>query len=271
MATERAVPTPAPVRTRRRVASVGGQVLGIVGLVLCLALAIGVLLGRGWAVDQVRTVSGNVDDNLAKAVPVLVAAESKLSDVSAKVDAVTAAAKAVAATDAPSGPVVQALSDRLSKVSEAYLPLRTQYADARTRIVSALDRLVVLERFVPGLSVAQDASDAVAAIDARIKEVDAALTSVLGAPGAGGGLRAAAQTVVDKVATVTAALDAASTGVVAAQAKLDGVRTRLANTTDTAVTGINLGSVGLFVLLLWFALLHYVLFRYSRGLTATAA
>ena len=49
------------------------------------------------------------------------------------------------------------------------------------------------------------------------------------------------------------------------------LRAQLASTTDTIRLSINLGSLGLILVLLWVAVLHWVLFRTGRGMRREAA
>ena len=69
---------PHPVSRPRRTLGIAAQVAGIVGIVLCLLGAVGVLFGRGWAVDKVDQVAGNVDAQVARAEPLLDTAATKV-------------------------------------------------------------------------------------------------------------------------------------------------------------------------------------------------
>ena len=62
-------PTTSSVGTSRKAASVGGQVVAVVGIGVCIVLAIVVLLARGWAVDQVDSIATSIDDALAPGDP----------------------------------------------------------------------------------------------------------------------------------------------------------------------------------------------------------
>ena len=67
-------PAPAPAsRPSRRDHTLGtiGRVVGVVGIVVCLLLAAGVLVGRAWAVGTVDDVAAAVDAQIAKTDPLL--------------------------------------------------------------------------------------------------------------------------------------------------------------------------------------------------------
>src|SRR6187549_3229096 len=124
----------------RKAASVGGQTIAVVGIAVCVVLAALVILARGWAVDQVDAVGASIDAGLARGTTALQAADTRVTEVGTKVQEVADAATAVATSDAVAPQLAQALSGRLSGISERYLPLRAGYADARSDLVSALDR-----------------------------------------------------------------------------------------------------------------------------------
>ena len=240
-----------------------GQVVGIAGIVVCLALAVGVLLGRGWAVDQVTSVSATIDETLAEGVPLLDSASTKVSDVQEQVVALEAAAIAVTGNPNPAPALANALSERLSGVSERYLELRTTYASARENIVSAVQRLQMLDRLVPGIEIPQGPIDALTALDERVQELDASLSGIIGPNGVVDSIQGAAQRIAERIDQADELLAKAEAGLEEAQAKLTETRTRIASTTATITTGISIGSIGLVVVFLYLALLHWILFRYA--------
>lgn len=259
-------PAPAPsVGTPKKAASVGGQAVGIVGIVVCLALAVGVLVGRGWLVTQVDAVIASVDDQLAKGIPLLAQADTAVTQVSATVTDVGDAATAVTNATNPAPALVQGLSAKVSAVSERYLPLRAAYADARANVVSTLDRLQTLDRLVPGVSVPQGPVDAVASLDTAIRTVDSSVMLILGA---NTGAKAAVETaavVAETTPKVEAALADVQTRLGEAEARLGEVRTQLADTGATIDRLITVVSLVLILALLYVAFLHFVLFRSAGG------
>ena len=170
-------PTTSSVGTPRKAASVGGQVVAVVGIGVCIVLAIVVLLARGWAVDQVDSISTSIDDALARGIPALQAADERVTQMGSTVQEVADAATAVATSEAVVAPAVaQALSTRLSSLSERYTPIRAAYADAHSQLVSALDRVQTITRFLPGVTVPQAPIDALSRVDEAIRAVDERIT-----------------------------------------------------------------------------------------------
>ncbi len=248
-----------------------GQVVGIVGIVVSLLLAVGVIAGRGWAIDQVDAVATTIDDSLAKGEPLLATVTEKVSDVDARLSLVGDAAAALAASDNPAPALIGALSDRLSGVSERYLELRAGYASARERIVSAAERLEMLDRLVPGFEIPAGPTEALSSLDARIQELDATMMQILGEGGLVESAQVAAQNVVDRVTQADAMLEQATDLLAKAEERLGETRAKVASLADTVGMIINIGSLMLVLAFLWIALLHWVLFLHSSGRRAEQA
>jgi hypothetical protein len=258
-------PASQPPSTAHRVATIGGQVLGIVGIVVCIALAIGVLLGRGWAVDQVNTAAASVDAQLARVPPLLADADTAVTQVQAKVTVVTDAATAVANAPSVAPALSEAFSSAVAGVSERYLPLRASYAEMHANVTSALDRLALIDRLVPAIEVPTGPVDTLADLDARVRELDASIMSVLETTSRPTPVRDAAATVATRTSDIATRLDGLHGRISEVDTRLAETRAKVASTADTASTAITGVSLLLVLVLLWIAFLHLVLFRYARA------
>ena len=265
-----ASPAPAAPSRRNRRLGMAAQVAGVVGIVVCLLLAAGVLMGRGWATDTVSTVTTNIDSKLAQAVPLLDTASTKVSEVAGRVGAVADAATALAAAPAPGGELLQGLMGAVTNVSDRYLELRATYGSLKESVTGALEGLQTLSRLVPGFSVPQGPVDALAKLDAAVTEMDAKITGLTDAIPESGPIDMVATAIATKVGEVEAKLQTLVGTIDDAQARLAEVRTELASTTDTINAAISIGSLVLVLLLVWVAVLHWVLFRTGRRMRAEA-
>ena len=260
-------PKPAPsVGRPRKAASVGGQALAVAGIVVCVVLGALVILARGWAVDQVDAVGASIDAGLARGIPALQAAGSRVQEVGTRVQEVADAAAAVATSDAVAPEVAQAFSGRLSGISERYLPVRAGYADARSDLVSALDRVQTVQRFVPGLSVPQGPIDALSSLDQAVRAADERITGILAANQAGTAIRETAQRVADAAPGVQTALDDVSTRLANAENRLNEARADVTSTMDRITSLITIVTLAFLALLAYVAALHVVLLRAAGGM-----
>jgi hypothetical protein len=248
---------------RRRAAGLTGQTVGIIGIVVSLVLVIGVILGRGWLVGQVDEVAGAIDSTVARALTLVDATDAKVTEVGDQVTATLDAAEAVAADRAASSELLQGLLNRVNGVSERYLALRDAYAGLREGAVSALDRLQLLGRLVPGFSVPQGPVDALTALDQQIQAFDAAVMPLISA--GTGRADEAAQAIADRSRLADQAVGSIQAGLDTMRGRLDGMRTDVAAFADTLSNVITFGAIALVLALLYIAFLHLVLFRAGRG------
>jgi hypothetical protein len=257
---------PAATRRRDRVLGAAGQIVGVVGIVVCLLLAVGVIVGHAWADGTVDDVSAAIDGQIAKVDPLLTQASAKVGEISGRVGAVADIAAGIAADPNPGGAVADTLRAGLASVSDRYETLRSNYADVRESVVSLGDRLQTLGRIVPGLSIPQGPADALAALDARLQEFNAKVTGLITIdPGQGpankaaAAIAAAASDIDTKIADVQA-------GIAGVQQRVSALRTKVSDTGGTGKFVITLGAFGSILALLYLALLHWVLFRHSGEL-----
>jgi hypothetical protein len=240
-----------------------GQVLGIVGIVVCLVLVVGAVVGREWAVGTVDDVSAAVDAQIAKADPLLTQASAKVGEISGRVGAVADIAAGIAANPSPGGAVADTLRTGLATVSDRYQTLRTNYADMRESVVSMVDRLKTLDRLVPGFSIPQGPVDALSALDTRLREFDSKVTGLITIDPGQGPVNQAAAAIALKAGEIDTRITDLQSGIGEVQQRVSTLRTKLSDTAGTIKLGVTLGAVGTFFVLLYLALLHWVLFRHS--------
>jgi len=263
---------PAPLRKRRdRVLGTAGQVVGVVGIVVCLLLVVGMVVGRSWAVGTVDDVTAAVDAQIAKADPLLTQASAKVGEISGRVGAVADIAAGIAANPSPGGSVADTLRAGLASVSDRYQTLRANYADVRETVVSMVDRLQTLGRIVPGVSIPQGPIDALSALDARLQAFDAKVTGLITIDPGNGPVNQAAAAIASAVSDVNTKLTDLQGGIGDVQDRVSTLRTRLSDAASTIKLAITLGAFGSVLLFLYLAFLHWVLFRHSGEIRRKAS
>jgi hypothetical protein len=254
---------PAGTTRRDRVLGTTGQIVGVVGIVVCLVLGLGVIVGHAWADGTVDDVSAAVDAQIAKADPLLTQASAKVGEISGRVGAVADIAAGIAADPNPGGAVADTLRAGLASVSDRYQTLRSNYAGVRESVVSVSDRLQTLGRIVPGFSIPQGPADALAALDARLQAFDAKVTGLITIDPGQGPVNKAAATIAQAASDINTKIADVQAGIAGVQQRVSVLRTKLSDTAGTGKLAITLGSFGSILALLYLALLHWVLFRHS--------
>jgi ABC-type uncharacterized transport system permease subunit len=151
------------------------------------------------------------------------------------------------------------------------MELRATYGDFRQTVTGALDTLQTMSRLIPGFSIPQGPVDALAKLDAAVTALDTKIMGVADAIPATGPISAAATALGTTASDITTGLQSLTATIDDAQARLVDLQTQLATTADSINTAITVGSLVLVLVLLWVAVLHWVLFRTGRRLRAEAA
>ncbi|HEY4754297.1 MAG TPA: hypothetical protein VIH37_13500, partial [Candidatus Limnocylindrales bacterium] len=249
--------------TRRdRVLGTAGQVVGVIGIVVFLALVVAVLLGRGWAVDRTDEFAGTVDGALAQGVTLVDTASTRVSEVSGRVGAVVDAANALAANPNPAPGLSEALSAQLQPIQDRYLALRSTYTDVKTTVVSAFDRLQTLDRILPFISIPQGPVDALQAVDAKVQTIDANVSALFTTPGSGA-VNAIAAGVATRASNLQTGLESITTNLDDLSARITTLQAKVQDKADQAKLMITLAAIVLMLLFVYLAFLHWVLFRAS--------
>jgi len=251
--------------SRRMTRALGtiGQAVGVLGALISVVLAVVVLLGCGRVVDRLDEMAARIDAGIARGVPLLAAARERVEGTSALVGALGDAVAARAGTTGTDAEGARVLLEKTKDVSDRYLEIRASYADARKHVVSALDRLNTIDDLIPALRVPQGPVETLAALDERVRLLDANVMGLLSAvPEAGTGPVVAA--ILEKVGSVKAALTGVSAGLGDTGARLQGLQERTAASANRIHTLVTVATVALVAALLYASLLHAVLYREGR-------
>jgi hypothetical protein len=230
------------------------QLLGFVGLALCIALMIGILLGRSFVAVAVGDVFITADTSIANGLASIDDARNRLTEGVGRLEELLGDLGPLPATAA----VPAAVAAKISTVVDAYAPARDRYVEARERAQAALNYVRSAARVVPGVTVPTGVSDVLAAADERLTNVDAALV----------GLRAGARaTAGDVAASATRLRDAVTTAADTARSlrtEVEGLQTRIADIHVSVDRVIWLGAGSLLAVVGYVALLNVLIIWLAR-------
>ena len=123
------------------------QLIGFAGLLVCIALAIAILLGRTWIGVAVGNGFATVDTTIADGLASIDDATARLGAGVGTLDELLGQIGSLPASSA----VPAAVAARVSQVVDAYTPARDRYVEARAKARAALSYLDSLGRVVPGV------------------------------------------------------------------------------------------------------------------------
>ncbi len=239
----------------------GLQVLGFAGLAVCAVLAVGILFGRAWTSDRVGSVFQTADSTIGDALAAVDDAKARLQERLAPLEAVITELGAAPA----SSPVPAAIAARLSSAADGFAAGRDRIATARAQAQTAVRLATVASGVLPGFDIPPGIATAVAAIDDRVSQLDAALQS----------LRTAAQTTASEaIAAAQRLRDAVSNAADAAssvRSQVDGLRVRLIDVNGQLDTVIWIGAGGALLIIGYLALLNALIIWLARLAPRVAA
>jgi hypothetical protein len=160
--------------------------VGVVGVVVANGLASLVWVARRDLRARVGDLLALPDAGLEVAGSLIDGLSGFLDDVATGIADIRARSEALAATPVPDPAAAAGLAAAIDEFyGGPYATLRTGYTALRERAISASDALHGLRRGIPVLTPTGPVAERLEALDARLREVDASMTSLahLGATG----------------------------------------------------------------------------------------
>lgn len=230
------------------------QLLGFAGLLVCIVLAVGILLGRTWVGIAVGDGFTTVDTTISDGLASIDDAGTRLTDAGAALDQLTAQLGPLPA----SSPIPAAVAARITEIVDGVAPARDRFVDARSEAQAALRYLELVRRAAPDFQIPPGVSTALATADERRAAIDTALVTLRGAARASAGDVAAAATAMRQA--VTGAADAATT----LRGEVDGLRTSIVDIHASIDRVLWLGTAALLAIVGYVGLLNLLLIWLAR-------
>ncbi len=240
-------------------------VLGVVGVVGCLVVAVGVWVVRPPIMDKAHEIIVIGTDGLDRADELAVVAGERLTTVDSRLTTVIGTLDSVAGSPLVDTAVGNAIRDAVSGVvSGPYPELRTSVSGLRQRLDTLADVVTRLDSAIPGITLPGVVTGAVDDIDDRLTQLDDTVTSIDAIAGNGvttsqqvQQLSTAVSDIQGVVQAVIPALGVARTQIADASAGLDRAR----GSVDDTVT-ISAGVIS--IVFVYLALLNVLLYQQGR-------
>ncbi len=241
-----------PAEVRRGRSAV--RILAWVGLGLCVALVLGILLGRTWLAGYVDDVFDTVNGTVARGSTVVAVTTGRLQERVADLDALVADLRTSAAT----ATVPQALAERATGVADRFGQIRDGWVSVRARIDAALATLAQIDRALPFIDLPPGPTEQLAALDQRIADIDANITALRS------GVASRVGDVIDGATALRGAVDRVADVGTRIEEGLAAVEDRLDRAHGTIDTIMWLTTAVLLLLVGYLALLNVLLIRGYR-------
>ena len=166
-ATEPEVAAPAPERGRRKTRATA-QVAGVVGLVVCVVLAIGIILVSGRISDSIGGVFESADRQIERGSTIVELATDRVRERVTDIDDFIGNASAIT----PGANIPPALAARATAIADRYDAVRNQFAELRARVESGLETVRQVASLVPFIDLPTLPTEELAGLDARLQQFD---------------------------------------------------------------------------------------------------
>ncbi|HET8784575.1 MAG TPA: hypothetical protein VFM38_03005 [Candidatus Limnocylindrales bacterium] len=236
------------------------QLLGLAGLLACIVLAIGILLGRTWIGVAVGDGFGTVDATISDGLASIDDATSRLTEGGNRLDQLVAQLGPLPATS----PIPAAVAARISEVVDAAAPARDRYVEARSQAEAAVRYLELARRLAPDVQIPTGVSTALGNADQRLAGIDGALVALRSAA------RATAGDVAAAAGTMREAVTRAAEAATSLRSEVDRLRSRIIDVHASIDRVLWLGTAALLAVVGYVALLNLLLIWLARRGRRTA-
>jgi uncharacterized protein YoxC len=245
------------------VATVGA----VVGIIVSLALVVGVWIGRGAVNERVGLIVGAIDTHVERAASTLDELTIRIDGLHSRVQQLQARAERLAQDGALDGQAVDALATAIEReLGDDLQRLRETYVALRERVEAGVDSVQRARRFLPFIPLPDMPTDLLQGFDQRMQELDASLQELRATLDAREGpINEIASRVAGRLGQLDERIGALSALVGSLQSRLAEIRSTLQAAEATARYWVTVVTVVLTVLFVYGGLLHLSLFAHGRA------
>src|SRR5262245_42889702 len=235
------------------------QLVAMAGILLCIAVIVGIWFGRGLVQGGVDDLGATVDGAFERGIAATPVVSDRIDAAATRLETIATDARELADSPRPEATRLAALQQRLGQLADGYRDLRTRYGEVRENVAAAMASVQRIARFVPGVEVPEGPVEALAAMDARLQDLDQRISGLW--PGEPGDepadeeatrLADAAAGIRDAVDRAKTAVDGLAEGLASAQARANGGVERIGGL-------IVIGATALSAVFVWVLLLNVAL------------
>lgn len=156
----------------RRKTRAAAAVAGVIGLVVCAVLAIGILIAHGWISDAVGGVFETADRQIERGSTIVELATDRVQERVTDVDDFIANVSSIT----PGANIPPELAMRAASLADRYDAVRNRFAELRARVESGLETVRQVARLVPFIDLPELPTEELAALDSRLQQFDDSLS-----------------------------------------------------------------------------------------------
>lgn len=240
-------------------------ILGVIGLVVCLVIAVGVWLVRPEVVSRVDQVAIAVNDGLGQAAALSTDANDLAVQVGDRLDKVATTAQSISGH-----PIIDAAADRLlsgvvtNVVSGPWGTLQERLGGMRERVVGISNAVQAVDDALPFIELPGNVTGVVNDVDARWTAVDERVQSLEELAANGIGTTEQAARIGEMAADASARLDEVSASLDQVHAAIVSAQEDVEHAADQVEGLVTWVAVAISAVAIWVGLLHLLLIAQAR-------
>ncbi|MET0773294.1 MAG: hypothetical protein ABWZ82_09435 [Candidatus Limnocylindrales bacterium] len=240
-------------------------ILGVVGLVVCLAIAVGVWFVQPRVVSRVDHVATVTIEALEQASTLSTQASELIVQVKEHLDTVATTASSVSAN-----PILDAAAERLlngsirEMVAGPLNDLQARLNGMREQAVGLSTSVQALDEAIPFIELPGVATGFVDDVDARWSEVDQRVQEMESVADEGVGTADRAANIAQTATNASDRLDALNTSLGQLHGKIETAQAQITAAADQIEGITGLSAIAITVIAIWIGLLHLLLIAQGR-------
>jgi hypothetical protein len=246
-------------------------VLGVIGVIVCLVVAVGVWVVKTPVADKAHEVAAIATEGLQKASDLTDVAADRLTKASDNLGNITALIDSVAASPLVDTAVGTKIRDLVSGFVEGpYANVHESMSGLRERLTSIADVVQKLDAAIPGIELPGVVTSTIDDVDAKLTQLDSTVATVNQVAGNGVTTSEQLTAVSTQVGQIKEVVDAIVPALGTAKTQIGEAQAKVAQTDDRIESWITWGALITSIVFIYLALLNVLLYQQGRRWVARA-
>ena len=241
------------------------MVVGVIGVVICLVVAIGVWVVKPQVTDRAHEIVAIAHEGVQKADDLAVTVNGRLATVSDRLTTIEGLLTSVAGSPLVDTAVGTNIRIAISGFVEGpYASLQQDVSGLVERVQGLSTTVQKLDAAIPGLELPGVVTGAIDEVDAKLTQLDQTVTSINDIAGNGVTTSQQLTQLSTAVSDINGVIEVVIPGIETVRTKLADVETRLTGTDDRIERIAGISAIGVSILFIYLALLNLLLVTQGR-------
>ena len=246
--------------------------LGVIGVVVCLVVAVGVWVVKTPIADKAHEIAAIATDGLQQVSDLTDVAAARLTTTSDNLGNITALLDSVATSPLVDTAVGTKIRDAVSGFVEGpYASLHQDVAGLRQRLLSISDVVQRLDTAIPGIDLPGVVTDAIDNVDQRLTDLDTTVATANQVAGNGVTTGEQVKALSTQVGQIKGVVDSLVPALGTAKTQVGKAQDKVGRVTDRADRWITWGALGISIVFVYLMLLNVLLYKQGRRWVSAAS